>query len=148
MEYKRSCDGCTKCCDGWLEGFVYDKRFFPGNKCHFVTCNGCAIYEKRPDNPCKNYRCQWLDNLDLPEWLKPDVANVIITAREMKGIKYWEMIETGENVEGAVLNNVMTYCLRNRINLKYQVHQGGHWFGSDQFVAMMNESDNNKKAFM
>jgi hypothetical protein len=129
----RSCDGCTKCCDGWLHGEAHGHKFYPGRKCHFVTSNGCSIYEKRPDVPCKSFRCVWLDDEAIPSWMKPSLSNVIITQRTYKDIKYLEVFETGQKMDSSALSWLVQYCLSNKINVKYQIDGGWNWIGSTEF---------------
>ena len=81
---ERACDGCTRCCEGWLTGIAYGYEFYPGKKCHFLSSKNCTIYPIRPDNPCKTFQCQWKENLwkrnyqrksfsytKRPSWNKP-----------------------------------------------------------------------------
>jgi len=80
----RQCNQCTACCEGRLDGKVYDKYFQPGRSCYFMFETGCSIYENQPENPCKSYQCEWLNNSDIPEWLKPNLSKVIITKKQWK----------------------------------------------------------------
>ena len=77
----RSCGGCTKCCEGLLAGKAYGFTFGSGKSCGFLGVNGCNIYPIRPHNPCKTFQCEWTINHSLPEWLKPNRSNVIISQR-------------------------------------------------------------------
>jgi len=74
----RNCNGCTACCDGWLAGKVNEHYFYPGKKCYYVTENGCSIYDDRPENPCKNFRCGWIIDKEVPEWMKPSTIQAMI----------------------------------------------------------------------
>ena len=40
---KRSCDGCTACCEGWLMGEAYGNKFYSGCPCYYKSENGCSI---------------------------------------------------------------------------------------------------------
>lgn len=73
----RACNGCTKCCEGWLSGEAYGYKFGPNTKCAFLK-KGCTIYPNHPTDPCKLFECQWKMNRGLPEWLKPNESGVII----------------------------------------------------------------------
>ena len=141
----RSCDGCTKCCDGWLHGEAYGHKFYPGRKCHFVTCNGCSIYEKRPEIPCRTFRCVWLDDQNVPEWMKPSLSNVLITQRTIKNIKYLEVFETGQKIDSSALSWLIQYCLSKKINVKYQVDGGWNWVGSSEFSDALSSLQNGEK---
>ena len=77
----RSCGGCTKCCEGLLAGKAYNFEFGNGKACGYLGVNGCNIYAMRPTNPCKTFQCEWTTNHSLPEWLKPNRSNVIMSRR-------------------------------------------------------------------
>jgi hypothetical protein len=139
---KRDCGSCTKCCEGYLHGSAHGKPFYLGNPCHYISIGkGCTIYDKRPKDPCVTYRCQWLDNLEIPEWLKPDKINAIISKRFIKDtqIEYWDLCEAGETMRANVLTWVIQYALNNGINLRWQVESGNHWVGNKEFIDAMSE---------
>ena len=131
----RSCDGCTKCCDGWLSGHAYGKYFNPGRPCHFAGVNGCTIYNDRPDDPCKTFNCEWILNADIPEWLKPDRANVIIIKRNKDGIEYWKVVEAGAKITVEAVTWLVMTCLSNNINFMYSIGTASYKFGSPEFLA-------------
>lgn len=90
---ERNCDGCTVCCDGWLNGKVNEHYFYPGQKCHYVSDNGCSIYEDRPTLPCKIFGCGWLLDKEIPEWMKPsNIQAVILTSTTNKLVMQREMV--------------------------------------------------------
>ena len=84
----RACDGCKRCCEGWLLTEIYGKKVNIENPCHFLGTKGCSIYDIRPHDPCKIYVCEWKADMNLPEWLKPNKANVIITKRKIGDYHY------------------------------------------------------------
>ena len=141
MKIKRECDGCTACCDGWLVGEIYKKPFYPGCKCHFVTNSGCSIYKKRPNDPCKTFKCEWLVNEDIPSWMKPNLSNTIITYKTSKlGIKYMNVIECGIKLDSSVLSWLIKYCLNKNINLFYKISGGNNYIGSNDFIKEMSNT--------
>jgi hypothetical protein len=76
---RRHCGECAACCDGWVKMAVYGHEVYPGKPCPFSTGKGCRIYERRPDDPCKNFVCGWLsEGSFLPEWFRPDRAGCIV----------------------------------------------------------------------
>lgn len=124
----RSCDGCTKCCEGWLWGEAHGHKFWPGRPCHFMSNKGCSIYENRPDQPCKSFKCEWLENNEIPEWMKPDVSNVIIYKREENGKKILEFTEAGSRLDSKVLSWIfMMYADNKLCNVKYQLDGGWNY---------------------
>jgi len=118
---KKSCGDCTKCCDGWLSGTVQGHPF--GNiggtriPCNFVLQgSGCGIYEKRPKNPCRNFQCAWLKIPEVPEHLKPNLSNVIVTQR---GFAIYEITKAGETINSEAIDWWMEYCKINNFKLIY-----------------------------
>lgn len=76
MSY-RSCGACTACCEGWLHSDVPDMG--PGRPCEHCTRQGCAIYPDRPQDPCVNFLCAWMQpNGRLPKRMRPDRAGAIV----------------------------------------------------------------------
>lgn len=129
---ERQCGSCTACCEGWLHGVSYDKSFYHGKPCHFLGCNGCSIYPDRPKDPCQDYRCVWLDNPELPEWMQPHMSGVIVTSRPYKDSFYWEVMECGQKIDSAVLSWLVIYTLNTKGNLHYQVDGGWNKIGFHQ----------------
>lgn len=139
---QRACDGCTKCCEGWLAGTIHGKNMFPGRPCHFMGKAGCTIYADRPENPCKTFECEWLTNPELPEWAKPAQCNAIIhrkTWRDAQGVLRWyyNIVEAGEPLRSSVLSLMIQHCLINRSDLRYEIEGGSNWIGSPEFVEHM-----------
>lgn len=137
-ETKRECGGCTACCEGWLSGVVHDREFYPGMPCHFKGCNGCSIYEDRPESPCKTYSCEWLKNDNVPEWMKPSKSGVIITAKDWThpdGSKqvFLEILEMGKKIDSTVLNWLFRTYLRTQVPMKIQIEGGYNWYGTNEF---------------
>ncbi len=132
---KRNCDGCTACCDGWLNGQAHGHGFWPGRKCHFVGTAGCSIYSNRPDDPCKSYKCEWLINEIIPEWMKPDQCKVILTTRKIGDIAYIEAKEAGHKLDSSVLSWLVISYLNGIIeNVSYEIAGGWNHIGSKEFI--------------
>lgn len=138
---EHNCGTCTACCDGWLHGKAHGIPFYRGRKCNFVTDDGCSIYSERPDDPCKKFNCEWLSNKAMPLWMRPDKSKVILVNKEFKGLKYLEMLETGQKVDSSILSWVLQICLNNNVNIAYEVGGGINYFGSTEFInAISNTS--------
>lgn len=128
----RSCDGCTKCCEGWLSGEAYGHKFWPGMPCHYKTQKGCSIYNNRPENPCKVFQCEWLVNKDIPEWMKPNLINAIITKVEEDNKSYVHIHEAGSKLDSKVLSwFVLEYANKRILNIKYQIDGGWNYIYYD-----------------
>ena len=131
----RTCDSCHKCCDGWLYGSAHGKDFYPGKPCHYLTSGkGCGIYDQRPEVPCKSYTCEWLTNLEIPNWVKPNMSDVIITKRKIETHDYWDVIECGKKMDSSVLNWLMLHAINNSTNMVYRVDGGMNFLGTTEFI--------------
>ncbi len=139
---ERQCDGCTACCEGWLQAEALGKSFFPGQPCHWKGCNGCTVYEKRPP-VCSNFQCAWKLNHFLPEWFKPTVANVIPVWRRWKAAEDCSEKESGlylclTPMKGDISMDALTWLLNyvaaEAINIRYSHEGRWHWVGSSSFM--------------
>lgn len=151
---RRSCDGCTACCEGWLSANIHGHDMYPGKPCHFVSLGkGCTIYKDRPKNPCVGYQCAWIADEDnfLPEWLKPSESGIIITPRNwnVKGQKqqltYWNVTETGKEMSATILFWLITFAEQNNISMEISVNKITHVRGPPEFHEFINNMRNNRK---
>jgi len=78
----------------------------------------------------------WLqdENQEIPEWMKPDEANAILTSRTIDDISYIELIEAGAPMKADVLSWAIQYTLNNKLNLYYQVNGGWNKIGNTDFL--------------
>ena len=114
-------------------GEALGKTFFKSKPCHFVEIGvGCTVYAKRPKDPCVTYKCQWLVNPDIPEYMKPNLINTIIDKRKTKsGIEYLNVLEAGATLDAGVLSNLLMHALGNKINIAWEIKGGKNWIGSE-----------------
>ena len=92
----RDCNGCTKCCDGWLVTSVLGVIVGPGQPCKFSQKNiGCRVHSARPIDPCKIFQCHWKENTNIPEYLKPNKVNAIIMMRVLEDFVYLRVVRAG-----------------------------------------------------
>ena len=100
----RSCDGCTKCCEGYLTTEIYNFPVDPNNgACRFLSRGGCSIYSLRPYDPCKTFQCGWKENTRIPEELKPNKSNVILLIRYMEGFYFYRIARASSKIDPNVL---------------------------------------------
>jgi uncharacterized cysteine cluster protein YcgN (CxxCxxCC family) len=136
---KRSCGTCTKCCEGYLSGEALGHTFYPGKPCHFIAIGtGCTVYDNRPKEPCVSYKCLWLTNEDMPEWMKPSDINSIIDIRHIDVYQYLNLKEAGSSVQARVLSWFFKYALSKNLNAAWEVEGGLNWIGSIEFTAAMD----------
>ena len=131
----RSCDGCTKCCEGYLAGEIQGKQMGFGKPCFLVEIGkGCNDYENRPEIPCKAFQCEWLINESIPEDLKPSTSNLIISRRFLnEKISYIEFVEAGSKLDSEVLSWAIENSLANDVNIVWTIAGNIYWLGDDEF---------------
>lgn len=126
---KRTCGDCTECCKGWLSANIYGREMYEGRPCHFLGANKCSIYVDRPNDPCKAFKCEWLadDGTIYPEWLRPDMAKVIVSGRHDPdtGNQFLEAKECGETIDSKVLNWLYLFAAQYNVEMRIQV--AGIW---------------------
>ncbi len=92
----RACNGCTKCCEGYLVTNIAGHPVGPGNPCKFNQKGiGCRVYLARPYDPCKTFQCHWKENSNIPEWLKPSKVNAILLLRSLDQFTYIRIVKAG-----------------------------------------------------
>lgn len=143
---KRTCGDCTKCCEGWLEGEALGHKFFSGRPCHFIAIGkGCTVYAKRPKDPCQTYKCAWLVDENIPEWMKPSEIDAIVDYRNThNGIPYMSINEAGSILSSQVLTWAIQTALTNNLNLLWKINGGAHWIGSPEFIEAIQADTKSK----
>lgn len=115
----RECGECNLCCDGVLTVKVNEHEVYPGNPCPYICEQGCSIH-KDPSRPsvCKTYKCAWLEDENIPEWLQPNKCNFILTFYPDR------LVMTGHpsrNVDASAFLWVATYCALYNKRLDYTI---------------------------
>lgn len=85
----RPCGDCHRCCEGHLWGSAYGHQFRTGKPCGWLGQGGCVIYPNHPQDPCKSFICGWKENQIWPEYLRPNISNVIFVTRRLDEHLYW-----------------------------------------------------------
>ena len=69
----RSCGGCSMCCYLlYIPELEKPKRTMCPN-----ICNGCKIYETRPQS-CRNFTCEWLINPKFGDEWQPLKSKIVV----------------------------------------------------------------------
>lgn len=125
----KQCGSCSKCCEGFLSESVFGNIFGKGKPCVFVdlTNKNCTIHEIAPKNPCGNYKCMWLKYEDVPLWMKPNVAPIIVSAETYNGRDFLFLNTFHKEYSAKYLSYVIRYADKNDLPLIYEI-------GPDQFV--------------
>lgn len=108
----RACDGCIACCEGWLSARIDGVRIRPGTPCIHCTDSGCGIYERRPQEPCRQFICGWLqEDSPLPRHMRPDRCGVIVVlGREWMGESVIMAFPTGPGIPEDALEWLKTFA--------------------------------------
>ena len=141
----KSCDGCTKCCEGWLLADINGEQLYPGKPCSSVTEGvGCSIYKDRPVDPCKNFECFWRASKVMPPEFKPSEVGVMVVNQEIEGIPYLMLIEAGNTVPAEVLSWFLQWIFMNQLNAQWQIGDKMHAVGTPQFTAALARKNKNE----
>ena len=99
----RECGECTACCEGWLPDESLD--MYAGKACAHCRSEGCAIYETRPEEPCRTFKCAWLqDEVAFPEEMRPDQCGaIVLSARYWKEWNVMRAMPVGPKIPEATL---------------------------------------------
>lgn len=139
---KRECGTCTKCCEGWLATNILGQEIYPGNPCKFVDINvGCKSYKKRPKDPCKDYQCGWILDLEIPDWMKPNEIHSIVNYGQQEGIHFIRLVEAGDTLHSKALTWFINYGLSKGINLIWEVDGEMSFIGSSEFIEMVQRKN-------
>jgi len=137
---KKECGSCTKCCEGWLKGNINGRKMYPGKPCHFIEIGkGCGIYPKRPEDPCKTFKCGWLDIEDMPEEFKPEKSGVIMHYKNLGELKYWTLLKAPNNPTVELLSWAVIYARSRNENIVWYINDKSWWLGDDMFCKKMIE---------
>ena len=134
---KRTCGDCSECCRSGILGSVHGKMTYKGIPCHFLSGNKCSIYSSRPDTPCKQFNCVWLDDTKaaLPEWMRPDLSGVmIVESRWGEDKTFWVVSENKGKIDATVLNWLVMHFLQTGTCMAVQVDGGWNHYGSVEFL--------------
>lgn len=138
----RICGDCTACCDGWLKIEVRGHQIFPGRACPFSSAHQCTIYKDRPDDPCRQFVCGWLvDSSPLPEWMRPDKANMILLPANFiwRGLPVDVAVAAGESPRRKALDWLTKFSLEKKRLLIYQSQKDWFAFGPPAFQSDIAE---------
>jgi hypothetical protein len=124
----RSCGGCTACCDGWVTGIIEGHEMYPGSPCHFRGERCCSIYERRPQYPCRDFVCGWLQpQSPFPEAFRPDRLGVLILRTTWEGRDAYVLNAAGREPDEALIAWMQAFSLRTRQPVFYE--RDGERFG-------------------
>lgn len=124
---------------------------YPGNPCGHRRSGGCAIYETRPEQPCRTFECAWLqDEEAFPEEMRPDQCGaIILPGRLWKEWLYLKAVPVGAIIPEATLEWLrvhtqaqdVPFIFSERELIDGQYHSGrDRAYGSPDFAAAVQEA--------
>ncbi len=100
----------------------------PGVRCHFVKDGGCTIYERRPDSPCRQFECGWVDpDSPFPDSFKPTLLGVIIVKTTWRGQPAYRLAHGGRDLDASSLEWMMNFS--RQTNRPFFYEQAGETLG-------------------
>lgn len=132
---ERRCGECAKCCEGWLSGNVYGHAFTTGIPCFFLE-KTCSIYADRPVDPCRSYRCAWLEEEIFPMWTKPHLSNILITKRkdDKSDLFYYVVDQAGATFDPRALTWLERWARDSGANVEFRLNGDVLRVGAREFV--------------
>ena len=115
----RRCGACTACCEGWLVSAVLAME--PGKPCRHKSAYGCAIYDTRPEKPCRTFSCAWLlDDISFSEAMRPDQSKVILSkVGDWQGWPVISAAPVGDQIPEQTLAVLRKFCIARQCALLY-----------------------------
>ena len=140
----RNCGPCTACCDGWMSSETLEMS--AGRACKHRVEGGCSIYENRPDDPCKVFRCAWLSSpSDYDESMRPDlIGTIILNDRPWQNWQTLRLVPIGEKVPDRILKHMISFASTQSLPLLWlnweleggeYVGYSNHAIGPEDFAA-------------
>ena len=144
VKNSRSCDGCTKCCEGWLSAEIHGEMMYPGKPCQFVEIGkGCTAYETRPENPCKQFMCMWRATDQIPEHFSPKETGIVVAEQRIGNIPYLAAIFAGSEIQPEMLSWFVSYGVGKQLNLEWTVNGRPYHLGHVEFIQAMSKRYSN-----
>jgi SEC-C motif-containing protein len=138
--YGRQCGGCTACCDGWVAGVIEGHEMKPGTPCHFRGDHCCTIYERRPQHPCRDFICGWLEaGSPFPEDFRPDLLGVMIIPMKWRGHAAYVLRSAGRDPDEKLVAWMRELSVRTKRPFFYEIAGERFGFGPPEFQHEMLE---------
>jgi hypothetical protein len=112
----------------------------PGQHCHFLREGACTIYDQRPQSPCRNFVCGWLQpGSPLPEEFRPDKAGVIVVPMRWRDRPCWVLLSAGRDPDEPMLEWMRAHAQATGSPFYYQ-HEGERLgYGPAEFLFEMQD---------
>lgn len=146
----RNCLPCTECCRGALEAHENGIDIGYKKPCEHVTDNGCGLGEKKPQNPCKDFKCAWLKYPHrFTDDMRPDLSGCIINlhAAIFEDYDVAEAIPIKETINDKTKQELIAWSKRHKHPLIIkEIHYDNEKpymvvfpIGSEEFISSINK---------
>lgn len=136
----RQCGECTACCDGWVAATIEGYEMKPGTPCHFRGASCCTIYERRPQYPCRDFKCGWLlSDSPFPDDFRPDRLGVMVISMKWRGRDAYVLRSAGRDPDDSLIAWMEAFCLRTQRPFFYERDGERFGFGPPEFQREMSE---------
>ena len=135
---QRLCGNCTACCEGWAEGEIRGHRMYAGQHCHFLRDGACTIYDERPQSPCRNFVCGWLQaGSPFPDDFKPERSGVIIVPTRWRSSPAYILLSAGRDPSEQMLIWMKAYANQTHSPFFYALDGERIGYGPPEFQQEM-----------
>lgn len=94
---------------------------YPGRHCHFLDAGTCSIYEERPQSPCRDFVCGWLQpDSPFPESFRPDRVRVIVVPIRWRSRPAYVLLSAGADPDDAMIAWMEAFARRTGAPFYYQ----------------------------
>ena len=136
----RACGECTACCDGGVKGTIEGHDMFPGRPCHFRGEHRCTIYERRPQEPCRDFACGWLQpGSPFPDHWRPDRLGVMVIPMRWRGREAYVLRSAGRDPDAALIAWMQELSRRTGRPFFYEIGGERFGYGPPEFQREMSE---------
>jgi len=112
----------------------------PGTPCHFRGDHCCTIYERRPQHPCRNFICGWLQpGGPFPDDWRPDKVGVMVIPMKWRGQEAYVLRSAGRDPDAGVIGWMEVMSTRLKRPFFYEVGGERFGFGPPEFQQEMAE---------
>ena len=112
----------------------------PGTPCFFRGDKCCSIYERRPQHPCRDFVCGWLQpGSPFPDDFRPDQLGVMVISMKWRGREAYVLRSTLRDPDEKLLAWMREMSLRTQRPFFYEIAGERFGFGPPEFQREMAE---------
>ena len=82
------------------------------------------------------YKCLWLEDESVPDYMKPENSNAILDIGEIDGTKYLRLSKSGAGYDSKVLDYAKQYAKDHKMSLVYYNHKNDFCCEGDSILGI------------